>query len=135
MCECMHSNTSFLLGAVFTCPKQRPHTDQLSGRMGQGAAYRASGSLSQRQALLTLLLRRDNHRETLQVSSGAPSQVAFLVYPFLRQSLQAGRGGAACHPSTREAKARRSQIPGQLGYITDLVSKRKEQTGYGDELL
>lgn len=32
----MYSSSSFSLGAVFTCPKQRPHTDQLSGRMEPG---------------------------------------------------------------------------------------------------
>lgn len=48
----------------------------------QGATYRVPGSLCQRQALFILLLRRDYHREALQVSNGAPSQVAFLVYPF-----------------------------------------------------
>lgn len=32
----MYSSNSFSLGAVFTCPKQHPHTDQLSGRMEPG---------------------------------------------------------------------------------------------------
>lgn len=87
MSECVYSSSSFSFGAVFTCPKQRPHTDQLSGRMEPGGQ-----SLSSRVSSVQPLAEK-------RLPSGDPSGFqrssstsrAFLVYPFLRQSLQAGR--------------------------------------------
>lgn len=57
-----------------------PTPTSSAARWNQGETYRVPGSLFQRQALFILLLRRDDHPETLQVSIAAPSQVAFLVH-------------------------------------------------------
>lgn len=75
-------------GALNTPPASIPSS---AAGWHQGEAYLVLGSLSQRQALFILLLRRDDRPETLQVSNAAPSQVALLVYPFKTESASRAR--------------------------------------------